>query len=232
MVNMARSTRVLTRKALIGLVELLGVMGLVLFGPAGTLHWLEGWVFLFIFLAASLGITLDLMKRDPRLLERRLQAGALAEKKIKQKIIQSLASLAFVSTLVVPALDHRFGWSHVALPVNVLGDGLVCLGFLIVFFVFRENTFASATVDVEAEQKVIDTGPYAWVRHPMYAGALVLLVGIPLGLGSYVGLLTVVPMLAVIVFRLLDEETLLVKELPGYDAYRRRTKYRLVPGVW
>jgi protein-S-isoprenylcysteine O-methyltransferase Ste14 len=232
MVNMARSTRVLTRRALVGLIELLVVMGVVLFGPAGTLHWLEGWVFLFIFFGASLGITVDLMKRDPRLLERRVQAGALAEKTTKQKIIQSLASLAFISTMVIPALDHRFGWTHVALPISALGDVLVGLGFLIVFFVFRENTFASATIDVEAEQKVIETGPYAWVRHPMYAGALVLLVGVPLALGSYVGLFTVIPMLAVIVFRLLDEERLLLKELPGYDAYRRRTKYRLVPGVW
>jgi protein-S-isoprenylcysteine O-methyltransferase Ste14 len=232
MMKVARSTRVLTRRALTGLVELLLVMGLVLFGPAGTFRWREGWVFLFVFFAASLGITLDLMKRDPRLLERRVQAGAFAEKTTKQKIIQSMASVAFVSTLVVPALDHRFGWSRVALPIHALGDGLVCLGFVVVFLVFRENTFASATIDVEAEQKVIDTGLYAWVRHPMYAGALVLLIGIPLALGSFVGLLTVIPMLVTIVVRLLDEERVLAKELPGYDAYRRRTKYRLVPGVW
>jgi protein-S-isoprenylcysteine O-methyltransferase Ste14 len=229
---MVRSSRALTRKALLGLVQLLVVMGLVLFGPAGTLHWPQGWIFLLVFFACSLAITLDLMRRDPELLQRRVQAGPLAERETKQKIIQALASLAFVATMVVPALDHRFGWSHVPLAITALGDLLVALGFLVVFLVFRENTFTSATIEVEAEQKVIDTGPYTWVRHPMYAGALILLVGIPLALGSYVGLCTIVPMIAILVFRLVDEERVLSKDLPGYDAYRRKTKYRLIPRVW
>jgi protein-S-isoprenylcysteine O-methyltransferase Ste14 len=132
----------------------------------------------------------------------------------------------------VPALDHRFSWSRVPLAVVVAGDVLVGVGFLIVFLVFRENSFASAVVEVSAAQKVIDTGPYARVRHPMYAGALVLLAGIPLALGSLFGLLVLVPFAAILVARLLDEERFLVRELPGYAAYRQKTRYRLIPYVW
>jgi protein-S-isoprenylcysteine O-methyltransferase Ste14 len=143
-----------------------------------------------------------------------------------------MASLAFLATIAVPGLDRRFGWSHEPLWLAGLGEALVAVGFLLVFIVFRTNRFSSAVIEVAAEQKVIDTGPYAWVRHPMYAGALVLLAGIPLSLGSYWGLLSLAPMAAAIVWRLLDEERFLSKELPGYEAYRRRTRFRLVPGVW
>jgi protein-S-isoprenylcysteine O-methyltransferase Ste14 len=222
----------LRRKAITGLVQLLLVMGLVIFAPAGTLYWSAAWVFLGVFFGSSLAITLYLMKNDPQLLERRVQAGPAAEKEKLQKVIMVVASLSFLATIIVPALDHRFGWSHVPLLVVALGDALVAIGFWIVFLVFRENTFTSATIEVAAEQRVIDTGPYAWVRHPMYAGGLLLLAGTPLALGSYWGLLTLVPMGASIVWRLLDEEAFLTKQLPGYDAYRRKTRHRLVPRVW
>jgi protein-S-isoprenylcysteine O-methyltransferase Ste14 len=156
----------------------------------------------------------------------------LAEKQRRQKVIQGLASMSFLSTVVVPALDHRFGWSHAPLLFVAMGDALVLLGFLFVFFVFRENTFTSSVIEVAAEQRVIDSGPYAVVRHPMYAGALVLVAGIPMALGSVIGLATFPPFVAVIVWRLLDEELFLVRHLPGYAAYRQRTRWRLVPHVW
>jgi protein-S-isoprenylcysteine O-methyltransferase Ste14 len=133
---------------------------------------------------------------------------------------------------VVPALDHRFAWSRVPIHFVVAGDLLVAAGFVIVFLVFRENSFASAAIEVGAGQKVIETGPYGLVRHPMYAGALVLLAGIPLALGSFWGLLALVPFTGVIAWRLLDEEAFLSRELPGYEAYRGRVRHRLVPGVW
>jgi len=229
---MNRASSSLTLKALVGMIQLMLVMGVVVFAPAGTIHWTEGWVFLGVFFGSSIAITLDLMARDPKLLERRVVAGTLAEKQTRQKVIQVMASVAFLSTMVVPALDHRFGWSHASPLVIGLGDLLVALGFLIVFLVCRENTFTSATIEVDAEQRVIDSGPYAWARHPMYAGALILLLGIPLALGSCVGLLTLLPMIATIVWRLLDEETLLAKELPGYEAYRRKTRHRLILRIW
>jgi protein-S-isoprenylcysteine O-methyltransferase Ste14 len=222
----------LRTKAFLGLFQLVVVMGALVFLPAGTWRFLEGWIFLGVFFSCALAISLYLMRRDPRLLARRVEAGPGAEQRPRQKVIQGLASLAFLSIIVVPALDHRFHWSQVPLAAVVAGDGFVALGFLLVFLVFRENSFASAVVEVGTGQKVIDTGPYARVRHPMYAGALVLLAGIPPALGSFWGLSTLVPFTAIIVWRLLDEETFLSRELPGYEEYRRRVPHRLVPGVW
>jgi protein-S-isoprenylcysteine O-methyltransferase Ste14 len=221
-----------TLKAALGLAQLSVMLGLALFAPAGTLRFVEAWVFLALLLTASLAITLYLAKSDPALLARRIQAGPMAEKERAQKIIQGVASLAFIATIVVPALDHRFGWSRIPLPAVVAGDILIALGFLVVFLVFRQNTFTSSIIEVAAEQRVIDSGPYAVVRHPMYVGGLVLVAGIPLALGSFVGLVTFPPFAAVIIWRLLDEEKFLVRHLAGYEAYREKTPYRLIPRVW
>jgi protein-S-isoprenylcysteine O-methyltransferase Ste14 len=219
-------------KAALGFANLVVVMALALFATAGTVRWTHGWVFLGAFSGSALAITIYLARKDPALLERRTQAGPLAEKEWTQKIIQGIASISFLSTIVVPAIDHRFGWSHTPVAVVAAGDALVLLGFVVVFLVFRENTFTSSVIEVAAEQRVIDTGPYAIVRHPMYAGALVLVAGIPLALGSLVGLLALPPFVAVIVSRLVDEERFLVDHLPGYAAYRERTRWRLIPQVW
>jgi protein-S-isoprenylcysteine O-methyltransferase Ste14 len=229
---MNESSTALKGQAFLGLGALTAIVGTLVFVVAGTLRYAEGWVFVVMFFGSSLAVTLYLMKRDPKLLERRVKAGPVAEQRPRQRVIQLLASGAFLAILAVPALDHRLGWSHPPLPVVVAGDILVALGFLAVFLVFRENSYASAVIEVGAEQKVIDTGPYALVRHPMYAGALVLLAGIPLALGSFWGLLALAPLAAVIVWRLLDEESFLVQQLPGYTAYRTRTRYRLIPFVW
>lgn len=207
-------------------------MGLVLFVAAGTVRYALAWMFLGTFGGASLAITLYLANEDPKLLERRTRAGPIAEKRASQKIIQLVANFAFLATLVVPALDRRWSWSRVPLPVSIGGDVLVALGFFIVFRVFATNTFTSATIEVDAEQHVIETGPYAHVRHPMYAGALVLLLGTPLALGSFWGLLTIVPIGATIMWRLLDEERFLSERLRGYEAYRKKTRHRLIPHVW
>jgi protein-S-isoprenylcysteine O-methyltransferase Ste14 len=219
-------------KAALGLTHLVVVLGLVLFGAAGTVRFIEGWVFLWLFTAASLAITVYLARMDPALLARRTKAGPVAEKERSQKVIQAAASVSFLSTLVVPSLDHRFGWSHAPLPVIVVGNVLVLFGFVLVFLVFHANSFTSAVIEVASEQRVIDSGPYATVRHPMYFGALVLAVGIPLALGSFIGLATLPPFAAILVWRLLDEERFLVERLPGYAAYREKTRYRLIPRVW
>lgn len=219
-------------RAFAGLLFLLVIMAAAIFISAGSVHYWQAWVFLAVFAVASLAITLYLMKQDPELLERRVRAGPVAEHERGQKIIQSLASLAFIAMLVVPGIDHRASWSTVPAWVVIAGDALVALGFLIVFFVFRENTFASATIEVEAGQRAISTGPYALVRHPMYAGALLLLAGVPLALGSWWGLLAIAPMKLLIVMRLVAEERFLAENLPGYADYRSRVRYRLAPFVW
>jgi protein-S-isoprenylcysteine O-methyltransferase Ste14 len=229
---MVRATTELVTKAALGLVQLVVVIAVALFVPAGTVRYAEGWVFLLIFSGSSLAITIYLAKHDPALLERRTQAGPVAEKERSQKLIQAFASVAFLGTFIVPALDHRFGWSHVPMAAVICGDGLVALGFVIVWQVFRANTFTSAVIEVAKEQGVIDTGPYAVVRHPMYAGALVMFAGVPLALGSLVGLLTFPPFALAIVWRLIEEERFLSAGLPGYVAYCDKTPDRLIPHVW
>jgi protein-S-isoprenylcysteine O-methyltransferase Ste14 len=222
----------LLRRSLVGFLELVGVMALCLFLSAGTLGYWQGWVFLSLFSGMALVITVYLAVKDPALLERRVNAGPTAEKEKTQRIIQSIASVAFLAILIVPSLDHRFGWSRAPGWVVVMGDFLVVLGYLIIFWVFRENTFTAATIDVAPEQRVISTGPYATVRHPMYAGGLVLLLGIPLSLGSWWGMASFVPIAAAIVWRLLDEEKVLRERLAGYDEYCAKTRYHLLPGIW
>lgn len=207
-------------------------MAAIIFLPARTLDYWQAWIFLAVFFGSVLAITFYLMKNDPKLLERRVNAGPGAEQGKTQKIIQSLAAIAFIAMFVVSALDHRFAWSAVPPYVSVLGDVLVALGLYFVFLVFKENSFASGTIEVGAEQRVIATGPYALVRHPMYIGALVMLLGVPLALGSCWGVLTIIPMVLVLVARLLNEEKFLAKNLAGYSEYQTKVKSRLLPLIW
>ena len=222
----------LNKRAFGGLLCLLGCLAILLFLPARTLDYWQAWVFLAVFSTSVLAITLYLMKKDPRLLERRVKAGPGAEKERSQKVVQVVANIAFIAVIVVPALDRRFAWSAAPFFAVVAGDFLVALGLLVVFFVFKENTFTSAIVEVGAGQKVVSTGPYRLVRHPMYAGAVIMLLGVPLALGSWWGLFTIVPITLVIVWRLLDEEKFLARNLLGYSEYRDRVKYRLAPFIW
>jgi protein-S-isoprenylcysteine O-methyltransferase Ste14 len=214
------------------LLVLLVAMGAVLFAPAWTFNYWQAWVFLSVFGLSSLAVTVYLMKNDPKLLERRMHGGPTAEKELSQKIIMSAASIGFAAILIVPALDHRWHWSAVPPYAVIAGNILIVLGWTIILFVFRENTFTSATIEVAADQRVVSTGPYAVVRHPMYSGSLLYFLGIPIALGSWWGLLVGILMMPVFVLRLFDEEKLLARNLPGYSEYMDRVKYRLVPFVW
>ena len=220
------------KKAFAGFFFLLLVMAALLFVPAWGLGYWQAWAFLAVFGASAFAITMYLMTKDPKLLERRVRAGPTAEKEMSQKITQTITSIGFAAILVVSALDHRLAWTPLPPYVSLAGDVLVALGFLIVFFVYKENTFASATIEVAPEQKVISTGLYKLVRHPMYMGAFLLLVGIPLSLGSLWGLFVIALMLPALILRLLNEETFLVKNLPGYAEYQNRVRHRLVPFLW
>jgi protein-S-isoprenylcysteine O-methyltransferase Ste14 len=222
----------LNKKAFAGLLQLTVILSLCLFLPVWTISFWQAWVFLGVFLLSALLITLYLMKKDPKLLERRVKAGPAAEKEKNQRIIQMLASVAFLTIVIFPSVDHRFGWSSVPVIIVFVGYVLIASGFYMVFLVFRENTFTSAIIEVAEGQTIISTGPYAVVRHPMYFGALILLVGMPIALGSWWGLLTIIPITAVLAFRLLDEEAFLLKNLPGYSNYLEKVKYRLVPFIW
>jgi protein-S-isoprenylcysteine O-methyltransferase Ste14 len=189
-------------------------------------------VFIAVFFACNLALTGYLVFKDPKLLERRMKVGPAAEKTITQKIIVVLAFAFFAGTAFVPALDHRFGWSDVPVSVVVLGNLIIVASYFGFYRVVRENTYAAAAIQVEEEQKVISTGPYAIVRHPMYSAALIMSLGIVLGLGSWVGLLSLVPGILVVVWRLLDEEKFLRKDLPEYTEYMRKVRWRLIPGIY
>jgi len=223
---------VLYLKAMGGLAILSLVMASLLFLPARTFAYWQAWVFLAVYFSASIAISLYLITSDPALLARRMSGGPFAEKEPAQRVIMSITSLAFVGLLVLPAIDHRLRWSELSPGAALAGDVLVLLGWLGIFFVFRENSFSSATIELASDQRVISTGPYAWMRHPMYAAALVMLLGIPIALGSSWGVLIVVAMLPVLIWRLLDEERFLVRNLPGYAEYQRRVRYRLLPLIW
>lgn len=222
----------LTVKAFVGLLQLVLIVSVMLFLPAWTIHYWQAWIFLLVFSGAVFLITLYFLRKDPKLIESRVQVGPVAEQQKSQKVIQAFASLFFITPFIISGLDHRFGWSHVPTPLVIFGDILVALGLYFVFLVFRENTFTSATIEVQEQQRVISTGPYALVRHPMYAGAFIMLLGIPLALGSWWAYLFIFLLFVAIVWRLLEEEKFLAINLPGYTRYRQKVRYRLIPFIW
>jgi protein-S-isoprenylcysteine O-methyltransferase Ste14 len=208
------------------------VMILLIFPPAWSLAYWQAWLFLAVFVAAMWLCTEYFLRRDPELVRRRLRVGPTAEREAAQKWIQAVASLMLVALFILSALDHRFGWSDLPGWVAILGDVAVIAGLLGMSRVFFENSFAAATVQVEAGQRVIDTGPYAVVRHPMYTAAVIMLAGIPLALDSLWGLLIVPGGIGILALRLGAEERYLVQHLAGYAEYRRKVRWRLLPGVW
>jgi protein-S-isoprenylcysteine O-methyltransferase Ste14 len=222
----------LSRKAFKGLAILIAALVVCVFLPALTLAWWQAWLYLLVFAGAAFAITAYLLEHDPELVAHRLRAGPTAEREPRQKLIQGILSVAFVLLFIVPGLDHFFGWSRVPNVVVLTADIAVAVGFWIVFRTFLENSFASSIIEVREGQRVITTGPYAIVRHPMYAGALLLLLATPLALGSWWGLILLVPAIAGIVWRLIDEERFLVRGLSGYAEYCRATRYRLMPLLW
>jgi protein-S-isoprenylcysteine O-methyltransferase Ste14 len=226
------STMSQNQKALTALILLVVAVMALVFIPAGTIHYWQAWTFLAFYLVPSIAITVYLMVKDPKLLARRMRGGPVAEKATAQKIIMSITSVGFIGLLAVPALDHRFSWSKMPAAMALAGDALMVIGWIIVFFVFRENSFSSATIEIADEQRVISTGPYARVRHPMYAGGIIMLLGMPIALGSWWGVLVLAAMLPALIWRIFDEEGFLGENLPGYAEYREKVRYRLIPGVW
>ncbi len=216
------------RTFLIGAIAL----GLLLFLPAWTLDYWQAWVFIIIFMSSMNAVGVYLALNDPALLERRKRVGPAAEQRALQKVIMALAVLGNIALLVVCALDHRFGWSRMATPLVLLGDALVALGFSMNFLVFKANSYGASNIKVDDGQRVISTGPYALVRHPMYSGVLVMLAGAALALGSWWGLAVVGLILPALVWRIYDEELLLRHDLPGYGAYAQKVRHRLVPYIW
>lgn len=229
---MAANTTSISRRAWIGTARLVLFLALLLFAPAWSLRYWQAWLYGFIFVASTSLIAGYFLKHDPKLVERRIAVGPAAEERPEQKIIMTLTSIAFVLLLAVPGFDHRWHWSTVPSWLVLAANGIVALSFVIFFLVLNQNRYAASTIRVEANQPVISTGAYAIVRHPLYAGALLLVFFTPLALGSYWGLLVLIPIVPVLAWRLLDEEQYLSSHLPNYDEYCRKTRYRLIPLVW
>lgn len=207
-------------------------MGALLFPPAGTFDYWQAWVFIAVFILGTMLPTVYLAVKLPDALQRRMTSGPWAETRLAQRLIYVGLLLTVVAAGAVSALDHRFGWSTVPTAVVVIGNVLVFVGVGLAELVIIQNNYAAATITVEKDQPVVSTGLYGVVRHPMYVGALIVMVGMPLALGSYWGLLTMIPGVLVFAARITDEEKALRQELDGYDEYTEKVHYRLVPGVW
>jgi protein-S-isoprenylcysteine O-methyltransferase Ste14 len=222
----------LYKKAIVQGIAGMAVFVAFVFLPAGTWLYWQGWLFIAVFSASTIGFTVYLALYDRPLLERRMNAGPQHEKENSQKIIVSLIIVAFFIFIILPPLDHRIALSPVPAYQSFIGDIVIVLSFLFIFWVLKVNSFAAANIRVAVDHRVIDTGPYGYVRHPMYAGTLGLFIGIPLALGSWLTICLIPFILPLLVWRLLDEEKILRRDLPGYSAYTRRVRYRFIPYIW
>jgi protein-S-isoprenylcysteine O-methyltransferase Ste14 len=205
------------------------VLGLLILVPAGTFNFWQVYVYLAVLVIPMIFVLFYFLKNDPLFLERRTRAK---EKEKAQKIIQIVFSVIFISGFVIPGLDKRFGWSDIPINFVLITDIIILLGYLLIFFVFRQNSYASRVVEVDKSQKVITTGLYSIVRHPMYLGVLIMYIPTPVALGSYWGLIPMAAIPLAIVFRILNEEKVLSNDLPGYKEYCQKTRYRLIPLIW
>ena len=205
------------------------VLGLMLFVPAGTLLYWEAWVYCAALLIPFFFVVTYLLRKDPELLVRRMR---LREEEPAQRRIIEVSRIIFFIAFLIPGLDQRFGWSDVPVAVVLAANALVILGYAFVFLVFRENTFASRIVKVEQSQEVISTGPYTIVRHPMYLGISIMFLATPLALGSYWALPVFLIFPLVLVYRIMNEEEVLLRDLPGYREYTQKVRYRLIPCIW
>ena len=205
------------------------LVGLLIFLPAGTLQYPYGWLLMGLLFGPMLVAGFVMLAKSPEFLKKRLDAK---EKQATQKSVVAFSGLMFIAGFVVAGLDFRFGWSKMPLWVTVTASVLFLIAYALYAEVMRENAYLSRTIKVEEGQTVVDTGLYGIVRHPMYAVTILLFLMMPLVLGSWYALMVFAFYPAIIVVRLKDEEELLTKELPGYEAYRKKVKYRIIPFVW
>jgi protein-S-isoprenylcysteine O-methyltransferase Ste14 len=212
--------------------SLLAVQGIAVFAAAGTLAYWQGWLYMALQLVSMAATQVYLLKKDPVLLERRLTIEQTGETVPVQRTVIALMRLTGLALLVGAGLDRRFGWSSVPSVAVAAATAVFCAGALIVFWVFRENTYSSSVIEVTSAQTVVASGPYRFVRHPMYAGVLFMGLAAPLILGSYLAELANLPAFALLVVRILAEERFLSEKLDGYAGYLQQTRWRLIPGVW
>ncbi len=229
---MTADTSDLTRNALLRSSISVLFFAALLFAPAGTLNYWQAWLYGFVFIASTAAIAIYFLKHDPGLVRRRMKAGPRAETEPAQKIIMLLVVSGFLLMMIVPGLDRRWHWSEVPIGLVLAANAFVALSFVGFFFVMKQNSYAASTITVETGQPVVSSGLYGIVRHPMYSSALLLVIFAPLALGSYWALLVTVLMLPTLIWRLLDEERYLKRNLTGYTDYCLKARYRLIPELW
>lgn len=220
------------KRVLVQLLLMPLVLSALIFLPAGTFAFWPGWLFMVVFSVVTIALTAYLIKNDPALLERRMKAGPWAEKRGPQRAIMLFISTAFIGIFIIAGMDFRFGWSHMSKMLIFGGDALIFLSYYIFFEVFKENSFASATIELAEDHKVISTGLYGIVRHPMYMGSLFFMAGIPMALGSWWACILTVALAPTLVWRIADEEKMLKEELKGYGEYCQKVRYRLIPFIY
>lgn len=219
----------LTRKVITMFGLSLLVLMAAFFLPAGTFAYWQGWLYLAVLFTPLCFVVVYLLKNEPDLLERRMH---YREREKEQNLIIKLSFIPFILAYILPGFDFRFGWSNTPFWLIIVSDVMVLGSYLWVVNVFRTNRYASRVVEVEKEQKVISTGPYALVRHPMYTGVAIMYLFSPLALGSYWSVIPALFIIPVLIFRLLNEEKVLARDLPGYTEYMDKVKYHLFPGIW
>ena len=204
-------------------------VGLLLFVPAGTIHYFNAWLFIALLFIPIFILGIFLFVKSPELLKKRLNAK---EKEKTQKSVVSISALLFLLGFIVAGLDYRFNLSTVSKPVVIVASCILLISYALYAEVMRENVYLSRTIEVQENQKVIDKGLYKIVRHPMYAVTVWLFLSIPIILGSWYSLICFIPYIPIIIVRIINEEKFLEKELDGYTDYKKRTKYRLIPFIW
>lgn len=221
--------KALIRKLVVRFAFFFPVMGLLILLPAGTFNYWQFYVYCGLLMVPMLAVLFYFLKNDPKFLERRAKAK---EKEKAQVLISILSTLIFLAGFIIPGLDKRFAWSEVPLHITIIACVVILLGYLIIFFVFRQNSYASRVIEVDEEQEVISTGLYGIVRHPMYVGVLIMYIPTPVALGSYWGLIPFALLPLSLALRILNEEKVLKENLKGYKEYCEKTRYRLIPYIW
>jgi protein-S-isoprenylcysteine O-methyltransferase Ste14 len=204
-------------------------VGLLVFLPAGTFKFWNGWLFIGALFIPMIFVMIYLLINDPDLLVKRMKTD---EKEKPQKIYLILSIIVSTITFILPGLDYRFHWSSVPVWVVILSTVFMITGYLLFFLVMKQNTYASRVIEIQEEQKLINTGLYSFVRHPMYFSATILYAFAPLVLGSYYALIPMVLIPALLIIRINNEEKVLINGLKGYDEYMKKVKFRLIPCIW
>ncbi len=204
-------------------------LGLIILLPAWTLKFWQAYTYLVVLVVPMIFALLYFLKKDPKFLERRTR---VKEKEKQQKLLSILSTAIFLTGFIILGLDHRFAWSDVPIYIVITADIIVLLGYLIILFVFKQNSYASCIIEVNENQKVISTGLYGVVRHPMYLGVLIMFLPTPIALGSYWALIPFAVLPVLLILRILNEEKVLSNNLQGYKEYCQKTRFRLIPYIW